>query len=513
MDRTMVNFMQMGLMAARARNGAAAAQWFEKAVQQNPADGQARAWLGQSLCSIGQRLQGVAHLQQAGDMLLAAARQTGNATPVIEVANQLLHWGEVAAAVDLLEGSVELAPGHAGSWQMLAAGYAQLNRKDEALAAAGAALELEPGNVMLKVFLGSLEADAGRNRKAKAHLQEVLADAPGPREAFRAHKELARIHDRLREFDQVFGHLHAAGELAATVPEYAQQDRNFIPGMIALNRQGFTREVMARWQGAQFPADLPAPVFVVGFLRSGTTLTQEVLDAHPKVLVADEVDFVYRVKRELHALVKSDAKTPEKLAGLDWEGLLHLRRFYWDQVRARFGSELDGRLFVDKFTMNTLDLGLISTIFPDAKVLFLMRDPRDVCLSCLLQLMVPTNLTVQVLTWAGTADFYGQAMDWWLQIRDQLSLDWRELRYEDIVADFEPTFRRVFAFMGLEWDDGVTRFHEKAAAKFVASPSRSQVAQPLYASSVARWRHYGPDVAQVAERLAPYVKAFGYPAD
>ncbi len=505
----MTNYMQMGRVAAQKRDLTAAVRWFEQAVAQSPDDADARAWLGQVLCGQGQRQQGVAHLRYAGGLLLRAVRNGGKTGQLLEVAKQLLHWGEIAAATELLS---ELAEdfGDFQTFQLLAAGYAQLNRKQEALLAAQRALEADPRNVMMKVFLGSLEADAGQLLVAKERLLAVLTDDAPPREAFRAHKELARILDRLGEFDAVFQHLDAAGELAAQLPEYAKQDKAFIPGMIELNRDGFTRESMARWKNAEMPTDLPAPIFVVGFLRSGTTLMQEVLDAHPGIFVADEADFISRVKRELHNLDKSSAKTPEKLANLDLEGVLHLRRFYWELVRARFGNDIDGCLFVDKFTMNTLDIGLINTIFPDAKILFLVRDPRDVCLSCLLQLMVPTLMTTHVQTWAGTAEIYGQTMDWWFYIRDKLSLDWMEVRYEDVVADFEGTFRRVFTFLGAEWDASVTFFHERASKKFVATPSRSQVAQPLYASSVARWHHYACDVARVAQRLAPYVEQFGY---
>lgn len=505
----MINYMQMGLVAAQKRDLGAAVRWFELAVTQSPDDADARAWLGQTLCSQGQRQQGVAHLQYAGRALLRAARDGGKTAPLLEVAKQLLHWGEVAAATDLLD-DIAQDFGDFQIFQLLAAGYAQLNKKQEALQAAQRALEADPCNVMMKVFLASLEADAGQLQAAKERLLAVLVEGAQPREAFRAHKELARILDRLGEFDAVFRHLDAAGELAAQLPEYAKQDKAFIPGMITLNRNGFTRESMARWKNAEMPADLPAPTFVVGFLRSGTTLMQEVLDAHPGIFVADEADFISRVKRELHNLDKSNAKTPEKLANLDLEGVLHLRRFYWELVRARFGNAIDGSLFVDKFTMNTLDIGLINTIFPDAKVLFLVRDPRDVCLSCLLQLMVPTLMTTHVQAWASTADIYGQAMDWWFYIRDKLSLDWMEVRYEDVVTDFEGTFRHIFIFLGTEWHAGVTLFHQRASKKFVATPSRSQVAQPLYASSVARWRQYAPDVARVANRLEPYVKLLGY---
>ena len=153
--------------------------------------------------------------------------------------------------------------------------------------------------------------------------------------------------------------------------------------------------------------------------------------------------------------------------------------------------------------MNTVDLGLINCIFPDAKVVFVMRDPRDVCLSCFMQLMVPTPTTVQVLNWAGTAAFYGQVMDWWLYIKEQMTLDLIEFRYEDVVADFETTYRKVFDFLGLSWDPAVVDFHNHAAKKFVASPSRTQVVQPLYASSVGKWRCFEPAFEPVKNVLGP----------
>jgi hypothetical protein len=160
--------------------------------------------------------------------------------------------------------------------------------------------------------------------------------------------------------------------------------------------------------------------------------------------------------------------------------------------------------------MNTVDLGLINCVFPDARVVFVMRDPRDVCLSCFMQLMVPTPTTVQLLTWEGTATFYAQVMTWWLYIKNQTTLRLMEFRYEDVVADFEGTFRPVFAFLGLSWDAAVVDFHTHAAQKFVASPSRTQVTQPLYASSVGRWRNFQSEFATVMPSLSPFIEEFGY---
>lgn len=160
--------------------------------------------------------------------------------------------------------------------------------------------------------------------------------------------------------------------------------------------------------------------------------------------------------------------------------------------------------------MNIIDLGLINVVFPDAKVIFVMRDPRDVCLSCFMQTMIPTPSTVHLLTWQGTANFYARVMNWWLTVKPRLSLDFLEFRYADAVTDFEGTFQKVFGFLGLSWDPKVADFHERAVGKYIGSPSHSQVAQPLYQLSVARWRHYEPEFAPISEQLQPFIDAFGY---
>jgi len=251
-------------------------------------------------------------------------------------------------------------------------------------------------------------------------------------------------------------------------------------------------------------------MFLVGFMRSGTTLTQEVLDVHPDVFLADETDFIASVILELHKRVPGNASTAERLGMIDEAGIRHLRTFYWNLVRARYGKAMEGKRLVDKTTMNTIDLGMINCVFPDAKVIFVMRDPRDVCLSCFMQTMLPTPSTVHLLTWRGTAEFYAQVMNWWLYVKQEMVTPHVEFRYEDVVADFEGTFRKVFDFLGLDWSDEAANFHRHTAGKYIHSPSFSQVSQPLYSSSVARWKRYEADFAPIADVLAPFIEKFGY---
>lgn len=283
-----------------------------------------------------------------------------------------------------------------------------------------------------------------------------------------------------------------------------------IPDLIRRNRDGFTAELMGRWAGHSFPESPRAPVFVMGFYRSGTTLSQEVLDAHPDVFVADEAGLLWAMQQALNRMDPSPASMPEKLARLDHEGVAKLRAAYWAAARGRYGSQIDTPVFVDKYTLNTVDVGLINTVFPDAKVLFVMRDPRDVCLSCVMQLMVPTPSTRHLLTLPETAALYAQVVNWWIAAKEMLTLQVLEFRYEDAVDSFDATFKPIFEFLGLAWDPEVVNFHKRAAGKFIASPSRNQVAQPLYSTSVARWRRYERDVGTVSEVLAPFIEHFRY---
>ncbi|WP_309646679.1 sulfotransferase [Phenylobacterium sp.] len=507
----MATFMQLGVQAAQARNVTEAVGWFQRAHQENPADPVARAWLGQCLCSLGRRLEGVDHLVKAGRLLAQAARVSKDTSKVMEVIGQLQGWGAFAPALELARALVEIDGGNPRAHQLLAVTCGQINLTEEALVAVAEALRLAPGHQMLLVLQASLEADAKQFEAAKARLTEVLAKAPGAREAFRAHKEMARVLDGLGEYDAVFAHLEAAAKLAPTLPEFAQQDARIIPEMIRQNEAGFSAELMGRWAGVAFAETPRAPVFIMGFFRSGTTLTQEVLDVHPDVFVADEAGLLWDMQRELHRMDSAPGTVAEKLARLDEAGIGRLRATYWNLARGRYGDVVDRGLFVDKYTMNTIDVGLISTVFPDAKVVFVLRDPRDVCLSCVMQLMNPTPATRHLLTLEDTAAFYAQVMAWWLSVRERLSVEYLEFRYEDAVESFEPTFQRVFAFLGLSWDPKVVEFHERAVGKFIASPSRNQVAQPLYSSSVARWRRYTAELSSASAPLTMFIDAFHYP--
>ena len=447
----MSDHLQRGVAAAKARNPVEAVQWFRKAVDENPADSKASAWLGQALCAIGERLEGTARLFRAGETMLEQ-RLPGEFSKIIEIIVQLQQWSDIPAALSLCRRAAEVEPQNGHIQQLLAVCLGQLNKASDALVACNAAIAVAPGDPMLTVLQASLEADGRQFTDARNHLEVLLKRPLAPLHTFRAHKELARALDALGEYDAAFSSLDAAGALSRSVPDFQRFDPQLVPGMIAANRETFDRALLDRWSGTTFADARAAPTFLIGFYRSGTTLTQAVLDAHPEVFVADESNLLYEVQRELQRIDPKPGKLADRLARLGKDDISRLRNHYWSQARGRFGTGTERPIFIDKFTMNTVDVGLINFVFPDAKIIFMMRDPRDVCLSCFMQLMVPTPATIHLHNWVTTATFYALVMQWWMHIRELLTLPWIEIRYEDAVNQFEPTYSGILAFLGLKWD-------------------------------------------------------------
>ncbi|MES2289340.1 MAG: sulfotransferase [Pseudomonadota bacterium] len=499
---------RQGMGAVGSRDTVSAERWFRQAVEEDPRNLDARMWLGQTLCANGARRDGVASLAEAGRGYLQA---DGLAPRLYEIVVQLQQWRAFEEALTLTDLMVERAPGDVRSRQMRAAALAMLNRAEEALEEGVALAKLAPGNLGVETFLASLEADAGLHAEAEQRLRDLLGQRPQPREAFRALKEIARLLDKRGIYDAAFTCLEKAGEVAPKVPEYAQISRAIIPDMIAQNSAGYSSETMCRWKDAAFE-DRPAPVFVIGFFRSGTTLTQEVLAAHPDTIVADEESLINAVSAKVHQMMPGPASLSNKLSRLTLDDIRALRGHYWSRAEGLFGSISAGKTFIDKYTMNSLEVGLISTLFPDGKLIFMMRDPRDVCVSSFQQLMPPTAATVHLLTWKDTVSLYRMMMEWWLQIRPQLSMKWREFRYEDTITDFEDTYRAMFDYAGLPWTESVVEFHRQAGRKYISTPSRGQVSQPIYSSSLARWRRYAGQVESASETLAPIIAELGYPS-
>lgn len=246
-------------------------------------------------------------------------------------------------------------------------------------------------------------------------------------------------------------------------------------------------------------------VFLLGFYRSGTTLLEQVLESHPGIATMEERDLLAEAAEQF--LTSADGL--EKLSTLDGPAVALARSRYWDGVR-RQGIDAKDRIFVDKHPLNSIKLPLIRKLFPDAKIVFALRDPRDVVLSCFRRHFEINAAMFEFLTLEGAARLYDRAMGFAEQCRQNISFRIFEHRYEDMVRDFETAVRALCAFLEAEFLPELRNFAATASGLDIRSPSALQVRQGLYTDALAQWTRYRSQMEPVLPTLERWVKRFGY---
>jgi tetratricopeptide (TPR) repeat protein len=267
------------------------------------------------------------------------------------------------------------------------------------------------------------------------------------------------------------------------------------------------------WSPEPVPPSQPeAPrchVFILGFARTGTTLLETVLASNEEVIAFDEKDCF---SQEAKALLRSEEGL-ETLAILDETQLARMRTAYWEQV-GEFGCAAAGKVFVDKWPFNSRRLPLIAKLFPGARILFTIRDPRDVVLSCFRRSFIMNPDTFEFLELEECARFYTGIMDLFACVRQKLPLQILDVRYESLIADFAGTVRTICDFVGLQWSEGMRDFHLAAEGTVdIHAQSGRQVRMSLYSHGAGQWRCFSEQLAPTFPVLSPWIKRFDYPAD
>jgi sulfotransferase family protein len=263
------------------------------------------------------------------------------------------------------------------------------------------------------------------------------------------------------------------------------------------------KTILQTWE-LSFPQNergaIPQLAFLGGHPRSGTTLLERILDAHPAVAALDEpTAFLDVLQPAFH-----------KCQNLSNARLNSLRQLYLETFLQEAGPGAAGKLLVDKNPSPTSRLPLWLRVFPELRVLIALRDPRDVVLSCFFQNIPLNAVNVNFLSFDRLAKHYADLMDIWLTVREWEGFQWLETKYEDTVADMEKEGRRVTVFLGLAWQEEQARFYEKSRQKQHYSPTYQDVTRPIYTRSVARWQAYEKHLAPILLKLESYCRQFGY---
>jgi tetratricopeptide (TPR) repeat protein len=354
---------------------------------------------------------------------------------------------------------------------------------------------------------GQLLQREGKHSEAEALFTRAL---PGKEEFHRRHLRLfpiARSLDALGRYDdawRVLVEAHAS-QVESIQRQSPQWTFRAMPDMSVTTR-GCDAADVAAWVN-EGPSAAASPVFVVGFPRSGTTLLELALDAHPQLKSMDEQRFVQDALDELMA---AGAGYPQRLREVSREVLDRVRAGYWERV-AKKVKLAPGERLVDKNPLNILRLPVIRRVFPNARVLLAVRHPCDVILSCYMQQFRAPDFALLCRSIESLALGFRRTFDYWYAQNELLALAVHELKYEDFVRDFESGTRAVTDFLELPWAESMLRPAERAQAKgYISTPSYAQVTQPVNSKSVDRWRRYEKHFAGALPPLEPYLARWGY---
>jgi tetratricopeptide (TPR) repeat protein len=441
--------------------------------------------------------------------------------------------GRIDEAVTHLERALVLSPDHVHAHTNLGAARAQQGKLDEAAAHHQRALAIDPGYAQAHVQMGNVLTYQGRFEDAMAEYGRAIAIRPDYPEAHYSRAEIKNFHhgdadltalealagredlpadkapyihfalakavEDCGDYAGAFAHLRRGNVLKRRQIHYDEQ------GIVKLFQRVstvFEKSLFDRFEGEGDPSS--TPIFVLGMPRSGSTLIEQILGAHPQILGAGELTDLGEAARTV--LNSGDQfPFPECVPALTGAILRRIGRVYL----SRLPSLPEGRArIVDKLPVNYLGIGLIRLVLPNARIIHTMRDPIDTCVSCYSKLfMTGQGFSYDLAELGRHYRRYTDLMAHWRSVLPPGAM--LDVSYEDVVDDLEGQARRLIDYCGLPWDDRCLDFHKNSGQ--VRTASASQVRQPLFRSSLQRWRRYeaglGPLLEELGDLVPDHVRA------
>lgn len=479
------------------------AQEMQAALAANPHDPAALTGMAWLLRQEGRLRDAVLHCE--------AALRTDPAyvTAWLERGFILSSGGSMANALVSYQRAIELEPACAAAH----AGIASIMARDgDSVAARGhaiRALALDPGNAIAAAALATMQLESGEMNSAEALLAPLVLGLEGPS------ADRSLVLGLLGDVQARLGH-HAAAyaSYAGAKADFAAINAPRMAGRES-HRAFIERQTAAiraiTWPKPSAPpaaiaAAAQSHVFLLGYPRSGTTLVENVLASLPDVAALEERPTL--AEADLAFLAEPGGL--EQLARLDDGALQPYRQAYWDKV-ARAGIDAPGKCFVDMDPLKGTRLAVIARLFPEARILLMRRDPRDVVWSCFHTQFALTNAALEFTSLDSAARHYAAMMELIETARGSLPLRIHEVSYEGLVRDFERETKAICTYLDLEWSANLRRFDRTAQQRGVATASAGQVRKGLYDGS-GQWRPYAEYFAPVLPILAPWIERFGYPA-
>jgi hypothetical protein len=354
----------------------------------------------------------------------------------------------------------------------------------------------------------AVSARRGDNEHAAELYERVLAASEETEVLAQAAFGLAGARDKQARHQAAWQALQRAHESQLNIA------RSIVPELMAVDSQplpmaqlGVSRAERDRWAPLKSPRGEQSPVFVLGFPRSGTTLLEQMLDAHPDFCAMDERAFLYELTERMNLAGQT---YPAALADLSQQEADQLRAVYAQMV-SKVLPDLGPRRLVDKNPLNMLCLPMIMRLFPEARIILCLRHPCDVLLSCYMQSFRSPAFMVLCSSLERLARGYVRAFEHWFGQMEVFAPRVLEWRYESVVSRFDEHVLRLGHFLQLDDPAPLRCFAEHARAKgYISTPSYAQVTQGIHTRAVHRWHAYRERFEPILPILQPIMQRLGY---
>jgi tetratricopeptide (TPR) repeat protein len=435
-------------------------------------------------------------------------REPANPAPALLAAKRLFTLGRLADSARCLIAALERQPADTTLRRMLAEVRDREGRLAEAEILAREALAENPRDALAARSLAHTLRRAGRVEQAQEVLSRQLRENPGP-DDWRLHYELAACLDRQADYagamtalQQAKAQLRPAAEpLLKQWRERTQRRETFA---LALDQS-----TLERWRATPLRPVTPVAI-LAGHPRSGTTLLEQMLAAHSGIVTTDETGVLRQ--QFIEPIVLGAASTDGALREVNEFDAAQLeagRAVYFRATAAHVGEPFAGRLLIEKDPLATQDLGFILRLLPESRVIFPLRDPRDVCVSFFFTL-VPLNAdSAPSLDLAETCTSMAASLRLWRHWRRVLPQRWAEVRYEQLVRDPEGQLRPLAEALELPWQDAMLAPAGRRD-RGVRSPTYADVARPLHTRAIGRWQRYAAWLEPHLGPLRELLQEFGY---
>jgi tetratricopeptide (TPR) repeat protein len=472
-DCSQAHFTLAGILQGLDRLGEAIIH-YGKVLTTEPRNYAVHNNLGAILQKLGRFEEAINHYK------LALAINPDYVDAYCNLGNALFFLNRTEDSIVENEKALRLDPCKVAAHNNLGVAFQALGRMEDARGAYERALQIAPRNAAIHLNLAYLRRFTAGDRRLTA-LEKLAEDVAtlSAEDQISLHFALGRAYGDLGQHERSFRHLRDGNALKRAMLAYQEKE---VLSLLERIRTTFTPELMQQKSGAGHQSDMP--VFVVGMPRSGTTLVEQILASHSKVYGAGEIETFYRAMVRFKSRNGIAAEFPDVVQAMSPEALCGLGSEYVQWIRSAAPA---AERIVNKLPLNFKYVGLIHLALPQARIIHVCRDPLDTCLSCFSMLFTGAQSFSYDLGELGRYyRGYAAVMDHWRSVLPPGVMI--EVQYEDLIADLEGQASAIVDHCGLPWEDSCLAFHQ--TKREVKTASSVQVRDPLYRTSVGRWRPY-----------------------